>query len=90
MNDRKRFPKDEGKFHKRENTAKPAPVEEDENRLEGRNAVTEALNAHRRIDKIFVAEGSTDRSLARLVAMAKEQGQLPIIQHEQQVQSLPE
>ncbi|MBP3314093.1 MAG: 23S rRNA (guanosine(2251)-2'-O)-methyltransferase RlmB [Oscillospiraceae bacterium] len=74
MNDRKRFPKDEGKFHKRENTAKPAPVEEDENRLEGRNAVTEALNAHRRIDKIFVAEGSTDRSLARLVAMAKEQG----------------
>ena len=53
----------------------PKPVsEEDENRLEGRNAVTEALEAGRRIDKVFVADGSADRSLAYLAAKAKEQG----------------
>lgn len=32
-----------------------------ENMLEGRNAVTEALSAGRTIDKLFVADGDTDR-----------------------------
>ena len=33
-----------------------------ENMLEGRNAVTEALSAGRTIDKLFVADGDTDRA----------------------------
>ena len=59
----------------RERTAAPAAEEEvDETRLEGRNAVTEALKAGRTIDKIFVADGDTDKGLQRLAAMAKEAG----------------
>ena len=55
--------------------AAPAPVEEeDETRLEGRNALTEALRAGRTIDKVFVADGDTDKALQRLAAMAKEAG----------------
>ena len=55
--------------------AAPAPVEEeDETRLEGRNAVSEALKAGRTIDKVFVAAGDTDRGLQRLAAQAKEAG----------------
>ena len=50
------------------------PVEEVEGQIEGRNAVTEALKAGRTIDKVFVAEGDTDRSLQRLAAQAKEAG----------------
>ncbi len=42
--------------------------------LEGRNAVTEALSAGRTIDKLFVADGDTDRALARICAMAKQAG----------------
>ncbi|MBQ1264125.1 MAG: 23S rRNA (guanosine(2251)-2'-O)-methyltransferase RlmB [Oscillospiraceae bacterium] len=45
-----------------------------ENLLEGRNAITEALASGRAVDKVFIAEGSTDRALARLAAMAKEAG----------------
>ena len=56
--------------------AAPAPVaeEEDECRLEGRNAVTEALKAGRTIDKVFIADGDTDKSLQRLAALAKDAG----------------
>ena len=55
--------------------AAPAPVEEeDETRLEGRNAVSEALKAGRTIDKVFIADGDTDKSLQRLAALAKEAG----------------
>lgn len=50
------------------------PVEEVEGQLEGRNALTEALKAGRAIDKVFVAEGNTDRSLQRLAAQAQETG----------------
>ena len=49
-------------------------MEEVEGQLEGRNALTEALKAGRAIDKVFVAEGNTDRSLQRLAAQAKEAG----------------
>ena len=55
-------------FSKREREEAP------ENMLEGRNAVTEALSAGRTIDKLFVADGDTDRALARICAMAKQAG----------------
>ena len=55
-------------FPKREREEAP------ENMLEGRNAVTEALSAGRTIDKLFVADGDTDRALARICAMAKQVG----------------
>lgn len=46
----------------------------DEGLLEGRNAVTEALRSGRAINKIFLADGDTDRALGRLAAMAKDAG----------------
>ena len=52
----------------------PAPVEEIEGQLEGRNALTEALRAGRTIDKVFIASGDTDKGLQRLAAQAKEAG----------------
>ena len=45
-----------------------------ENLLEGRNAVQEALAAGRTIDKLYIADGDTDRALARLASMAREAG----------------
>ena len=45
-----------------------------ENILEGRNALSEALASGRTVDKVFIAEGSTDRALARLAALAKQAG----------------
>ena len=63
----------EGKREPR--AAAPAPVEEeDETRLEGRNALTEALRAGRTIDKVFIADGDTDKALQRLAAQAREAG----------------
>lgn len=40
----------------------------------GRNAVMEALRSGRELDKLFVAEGNFAGSLAKIVAMAKQQG----------------
>ena len=54
--------------------AAPAPVEETEGQLEGRNALTEALRAGRTIDKVFIADGEIDRGLQRLAAEAKDAG----------------
>ena len=73
MDERKKYGKN---FRKPESRKPVSPTvqEEDENRLEGRNAVGEALSAGRKIDKVFVAEGSTDRALQRLAALCKEQG----------------
>ena len=51
-----------------------APVEEIEGQLEGRNAITEALKSGRTVDKVFIANGDTDRGLQRLAAQAKEAG----------------
>ena len=48
--------------------------EENENQLEGRNALTEALRSGRTIDKVFVAAGDTDRSLQHLAAEAQKAG----------------
>ena len=50
------------------------PLEILEGMLEGRNAVQEALRSGRTIDKVFIAAGDTDRSLAHLAAQAKEAG----------------
>ena len=62
----------------RRDSRKPEPRRESddarENMLEGRNAVTEALSAGRTIDKLFVADGDTDKALARICAMAKQAG----------------
>ena len=49
-------------------------AESSEDLLEGRNAVSEALFGARAIDKVYLADGNTDRALARLAAMAKEAG----------------
>lgn len=46
----------------------------DEGLIEGRNAVTEALRSGRTINKVFLADGDTDRALGRLAGMAKDAG----------------
>ena len=76
MNEHKRRPEGAGRFRpdrsrERQNTP---PAEEIEGQLEGRNALMEALKAGRAIDKVFIAEGDTDRGLQRLAAQAKEAG----------------
>ena len=52
----------------------PREMEENENQLEGRNALTEALRSGRTIDKVFIASGDTDKALQHLAAQAKEAG----------------
>ena len=47
---------------------------EREDLIEGRNAVAEALRAGRVIDKLLIAKGETDRTLARIAARARERG----------------
>ena len=49
-------------------------AEEVEGQLAGRNAISEALKSGRTIDKVFVADGDTDKGLQRLAAQAKEAG----------------
>lgn len=51
----------------------------DENRLqndviEGRNAVIEALRAGRAIDKIYIAKGDVDRTLGHIASKGREKG----------------
>ena len=62
------------KFDGRQRQQLQPPVEENENQLEGRNALTEALRSGRTIDKVFIASGDTDKALQRLAAQAKEAG----------------
>ena len=65
---RKQPPRRADRFAQREE------IEEVEGQLEGRNAIAEALKSGRTIDKVFVADGDTDRGLQRLAAQAKEAG----------------
>ena len=58
----------------RRNDDRHLDAEENENQIEGRNALTEALRSGRTIDKVFIAAGETDRALQRLAADAKEAG----------------
>ena len=45
--------------------------EEDEVRIEGKNPVIEALKAGRRIDKLYIAKGDKDKTLAFIAAKAR-------------------
>ena len=51
-----------------------APTELSDDMIEGRNAVTEALRSGRTVNKVYLADGDTDRALGRLAALAKEAG----------------
>ena len=75
-NDRRRPPRrDQERAPRRDFDRAPRQeVEENENQLEGRNALTEALRSGRTIDKVFIASGETDKGLQRLAAMAKDAG----------------
>ena len=42
--------------------------------IEGRNAVIEALRAGRAIDKIFIAKGDVDKTLGHIASRARERG----------------
>ena len=42
--------------------------------IEGRNAITEALRAGRPIDKVYIAGGDTDRTLGFISTIARERG----------------
>ena len=53
---------------------KNAMENEREDIIEGRNAVIEALRAERAIDKIFIAKGDTDKTLAHIASKARELG----------------
>ena len=57
--------------HSREN---PGREDAAEGRIEGRNAVAEAIRSGVSIDKLYIAKGETDRTLARLAADAKRTG----------------
>ena len=59
-----------GDFRRRNNNPPAMEQEINENQLEGRNALTEALKSGRTIDKVFIASGETDRGLQRLAAQA--------------------
>lgn len=50
------------------------PEELSEGLIEGRNAVTEAIRSGRTINKVFLADGDTDKALGHLAAMAKDAG----------------
>ena len=58
----------------REIVEEPVDEGEADGLIEGRNAVTEALRAGTPIDKVYIARGETDRTLARITAAAKEAG----------------
>ena len=73
MNEKRRFDRD-CRPGRPDRNKSAAPVEEIEGQLEGRNALTEALKAGRPIDKVFIADGDTDKGLQRLAAQAKEAG----------------
>ena len=45
-----------------------------EDRIEGRNAVIEALRANRAIDKIYLAKGDVDKTLGHIASKAREKG----------------
>ena len=75
--DEKRPARDYGRSGRRDEErrfSRDPETEENENQIEGRNALTEALRSGRTIDKVFIAAGETDRALQKLAADAKEAG----------------
>jgi 23S rRNA (guanosine2251-2'-O)-methyltransferase len=51
-----------------------AMKERDEYRIEGRNAVLEAIKAERTLDKVYVAGGDTDATLSYIISLARQSG----------------
>lgn len=49
-------------------------VQNQEDRIEGRNAVIEALRAGRTIDKIYIAKGDVDQTLGHIASKARSAG----------------
>ena len=78
MNEKRRPQGRENTPRRADRFAQRPDVEEVEGQLEGRNAITEALKSGRTIDKVFVADGDTDRGLQRLAAQAKEAGSVVV------------
>ena len=69
-----------GPRQNREQTARPRPEDwVEENQIEGRNAVTEALRAGRPLDKVYLAAGETSAALSRIAAMAREAGAVVVM-----------
>lgn len=72
MDDRKKKDRRTG-----EKVAKSAPldvVELPEDMVAGRNAVMEALKGSRSVNKLMIANGSTEGSIKEIIAVAKEKG----------------
>jgi len=61
-------------YGKREGAISDDNAPEDDGRIEGRNAVLEALRAGVIIDKVFIAKGETDAALGHIAAVAREAG----------------
>lgn len=60
-----------------EKVAKSAPLDEvelPEDMVAGRNAVMEALKGSRSVNKLMIANGSTEGSIKEIIAVAKEKG----------------
>ena len=72
--EKEKFRRNDRRAPRREEFREPREIEENENQLEGRNALTEALRSGRTIDKVFIASGDTDRALQHLAAQAKQAG----------------
>ena len=49
-------------------------ISDNENIIEGKNAVIEAIRAGRALDKVFLARGSSDKALGFIAASAKAAG----------------
>jgi len=72
-----RFDKRKARAYGEQVQERPVPDEDNDaarSLIEGRNAVTEAIRAGRSLDKVYVAGGDTDRTLRRIIFMAKEAG----------------
>lgn len=68
---------EEKKFKEDRRFKKETPEEEvtlQNDRIEGRNAVIEALRAGRAMDKIYIARGDVDKTLGHIASKARERG----------------
>ena len=61
-------------MNKRPPLRRSAPVEAENDGVEGRNAVIEALRAGTAIDKIYIMKGETDSALGHIASAAREKG----------------
>lgn len=73
-NRRKPGRKNESGAKKSEAASAREELPEEENRVEGRNSVTEAFRSGRPVDRLYVQEGLNDGPIATIRRMAKKQG----------------